>query len=339
MKQPVTYVLSIALPLLGATTMLACGDKGQDSGGGDVGGDGGIDATSELIYTDANNYAYTAELTLDTIPVQEGADATIDWSGLTVDMRGRSITATDVDQVFLVAFNISKEDVLTKITANSLLQSDIRDYRQFLNEEGSSSADFSEFSILGNDFVPAEDFLEHPGETWTWVVTLMDDSSGRVDVLASVFIEPDGSSSNTAVAFANDTTDLQFSVDLHTAPPLYAIAGEADTSFDWSGATTEAGGQPLDASRTNRLLIGHIGGATLTDVEANVLTVLDTADELYYLDVIGDTEALLSEATERVSGANFSGFDTDGVWLVGIECTLQTCLSPAPLILTVVEAQ
>ncbi|RME23472.1 MAG: hypothetical protein D6798_13445 [Deltaproteobacteria bacterium] len=324
--------------LLMGPAMMACGDKGADDSGAT--GDGGsVDATSELVYTDANNYSYTADLQIDSQEVAAGADSVVDWSGLAVDMRGRAVDPAGVDRVMLVAFNISKDDVIAAINSNSLLQSDVRVYYQFDNTDGVTSASLSDFSILGNEFNPAQDMIEHPGETWTWLVSVMDEANGRIDVLSTTFVDPLDSSSNRDIAFGDDTAVLHFSVDLHSADPLVAIAGEPDTSFNWAAATTEASGQPFDEAKASRLLVGHIRGATISDVEANVLTVLDTADELFYADAYGKDEILLSEAVERTTGANFAGFDTDGVWLVGIECTNQTCLSPAPLIMTVVEAQ
>ncbi len=332
-----TRVLLTSALLLGPLFM-ACGDKGTGDSG--AAGDGGaITATSELVYTDANNYSYVADLQIQSQEVAAGADSLVDWSGMSVDMRGRSVDPTGVDRVMLVAFNISKDDVITAINNNSLLQSDVRVYYQFDNTDGATSASLTDFSILGNDFIPSQDMIEHPGETWTWLVSTMDEANGRIDVLSTTFVDPLDSSSNQDIAFGNDTAVLDFTVDLHSADALYAIAGEPDTSFNWAGATTEAGGQPFDEAKASRLLIGHIRGATVSDVEANVLTVLDTADELFYADAYGKDEVLLSEAEERTTGATFAGFDTDGVWLVGIECTNQTCLSPAPLLMTVVEAQ
>lgn len=323
----------VLLPLLSfsglaLSGLLACGDKGDDSGTGPTG-------TPDLVYTDANNYTYMATLEVESLDVQEGADARIDWSGLTVDLRGRTVDPATIDQVALVAFNIEKQEVLDSINDNSLAQSAIRDYRLFENEAGLTAANMSEFSILGNDFIPAEDFVVHSEATWTWAITLWDENDGRNDILSNIFIVPSPGSPNTDIAMTNDTASLSFAVDLHSAPPLVSVAGSTSYTFDWSAATTEASGQAFDSAKGDRLLIGYVAGGTVAEVEANILTVLDTADALYRMDVFGLTSADLTLATERTTGAAFSGFTTDGVWLIGVECT--TCTSPVPLILSVVE--
>lgn len=309
---------------------LACGDKGGDDSGTPppVG-------TPDLVYTDAHNYSYLASLEVDSVDLQEGADIRIDWSALTTDLRGRAVDPASIDEVALVAFNLEQAEVLASINDNSLAQSAIRDYRLFQNEEGVTSATFSQFSILGNDFVPAEDFIVHEGATWTWSVTLWDEADGRKDILSNIFVVPSPSSGQTEVAITDTTASLAFTVDLHSAAPLVSVAGAAGYTFDWSAATVEASGQEFDSAKGDRLLIGHVAGATVADVEANILTVLDTADELYRMDSYGVTSADLTLATERTTGQAFTGFTDDGVWLIGIECT--TCTSPVPLLLSVVE--
>lgn len=315
--------------------LLACSDKGDDSGGGDGdgGGDGGV-PTADLVYSDANNYSYVATLDVATIDLAEGADNKVDWSGLTTDIRGRPVTPSEIDLVTLVAFNVTKEEVLDSINTNSLNQSAIRDYRQFQNDEFRTSARMSEFEILGNEFVPATDFVEHPESTWTWAFVLWDEADGRQDILSDVFIVPVPGEPNQTATVDNDTATLSFEVDLHSAPPLASLSGQSSYTFDWSQATVEASGQPFDTAKADRLLIGHVAGA-VSDVEASILTVLDSADELYRMEVRGETSADLTLATEKTSGAAFTGFTTDGTWLIGIECT--TCTSPTPLILSVVE--
>jgi len=82
---------------------------------------------------------------------------------------------------------------------------------------------------------------------------------------------------------------------------------------------------------------------TVAQVEEVFLRVDTEADELYYLSsldgtpvVQGETDADLMLATDA-DGNPFPGFTTDGIWLLGIECL--SCLSPAPLALSIVEVQ
>lgn len=313
------------LMILGLAAVVGCGDKADDSG---------ANPTADLVYTDANNYSFNASLDVETVNLAEGADSTIDWSGLTTDIRGRSVDPAGIDRATIVAFNVSKEEVLDSINTNSLNQSAIRDYRQFENDEGRTSALMSEFTILGNDFVPAEDFVEHTDATWTWAVVLWDEADGREDILTDVFMVPTPGEPAQQLTIDNDTASLSFEVDLHSAPPLEVLAGQDSYTFDWSQATTEAAGQAFDTAVADRLMIGRVDGS-VTDVEANILTVLDSAPEIYRMEVRGETYADLMEATERSSGASFAGFTTEGTWLIGIECT--TCTSPTPLLLSVVE--
>lgn len=324
-----TKSTALLAPIMTLPLALACGDKGGDDSGQPPTG------TADLVYTDAHNYSYQATLEVDSVDLMEGADVRVDWSALTVDLRGRAVDPATIDEVALVAFNVEAAEVLASINDNSLAQSAIRDYRLFQNDEGVTSATFSQFSILGNDFVPAEDFVVHDDAVWTWSVTLWDEADGRKDILSNIFVVPVPTSDDTDVAITDSTASLSFSVDLNSAAPLVSVAGAETYTFDWSAATVEASGQEFDVAKGDRLLIGHIADATVADVEANILTVLDTADELYRMSSYGVTSADLTLATERTTGQAFTGFTDNGVWLIGIECT--TCTSPVPLLLSVVE--
>lgn len=322
--------LPLLAPLLLAQGLLACGDKdGDDSGASTL-----PPGSTTLLFTDANNYDYDATLVVDTIAVQAGADVEVCWDQLTQDLRGRPVVPTEIDLMRLIAFSVTKEEVLASINDNSLSQSDIRDFRE-LDQDGTiSCANLSAFAIFGNEFAPETDFVVREG-TWTWAITLWDEADGRLDILASIFLEPTPESDVTTVDITDSTGSLDFLVDLHSADPLFAVADTPDTTFDWSGATTEASGQDFDPALGDRLLIGHVAGATVDSVEADFMTILESADALYRMDVAGLTSADLSQAVERDSGAAFPGFDSDGVWLLGVECT--TCTSPTPVLLSVVE--
>lgn len=306
----------------------------------DVTGDDDDDTTTmppsgDMVFTDANNYTFESEFQIGTVEVAPETDLLIDWSGLTTDIRGRSVDPLDIDQLLFVQFGATQAEILTKIDANDLQQSDaLNQYLSFTT--GVDNLMLSEMSILGNPFdlgLMVEDANK------TWLLSLTNIVDARFDFLMNTFVVPTAGSKNTMVVIDDDSASLTFDVDLSSAPALQTAAGLPAYTLDWSAATTDVFGRELNLALVSRLIIGKVATDDLTQVEAEFLQLYENAEELYTLDVNGLTFADLSGATEQTSGAAFGGFTADGTWVVGIECTRQECTNPAPLLLAVVEVQ
>ena len=306
----------------------------DDDSAGDDDDDATADLDGDLVFTDANSYSYTGVLDVTSEDLAAGQDAEISWDQLTVDVRGGAIAGpADIHSAALVGFMLTADAVIEAIATNTLMQSDVGDYRTYDNSEGGSSAVLSDFAIIGNAFDPAADFL--PRDTdWTWAVTLWSDmSNGRTDIRTVMFLEPEEDCENTAAAFTDATATLDFEVDLHSAQTLPTAAGLTYT-LDWSAVTRDSFGNEINPAGVDRILVGNAPGATLEEAEANFLQYFDQSDDIYRLDVFGITSSDLAGATD-VDGDTFPGFTADGIWLVGLESLAST--SPAPLVMGVVE--
>jgi hypothetical protein len=339
----------VALPLV----LFGCGgDKdegGSDSGteasggsggggGGGTGGGGGGGGSPALAFTDANNYSYEAAFDVEVVDVEASTDATICWDTVTTDIRGRPMDPADMDEVTFVNLNLTVEEVQEAVVANTLTQGNVADYRQLILEDefaGATCAQLSDFSIIGNPFVPESEFPEDDSNTW--LTTLWNESpDGRNDILMSSVVHPVVGESNHDVTMTSSSAVLDFDADLHSLEALSTSAGLGDYTLDWSAVTVDVSGQEYDVRLGDRLLVGHIDATEIGDVESVFLRLFEEASAIYYLDVYGLTFANLADAAS-LDGTAFTGFTEDGIWLIGVECL--TCTSPAPLLLTVVNVE
>lgn len=283
--------------------------------------------TGDLVMTDDNNYSYTGTLDVVSTDVESATDILVDWSALTTDLRGRAVTPAEVDQLLLIAFGPGQEEILAEISANQLKQSDVHDYRLFMNSAGVTSASLSEFSVLGNSFVPEDDLIERD-DVGTWAIAVQDEVDGRDDILALAFLQPVVGAGVTDLVIDASSTTLDFDATLGDS---LETAEDLDYTLDWSAVTKQAGGAAFDVLEADRLFIGHTSLTSDEEIEENFVQLLDTADELYRLEVYGETSADLSLAVDD-AGTAFPGFSEGGSWIIGIECT--TCTSPAPVLLS-----
>lgn len=313
-----------------AALLVACGDKGKDSG----------ELSPDLKMGDENSYAYTGEMTIGSVAVAAQVDASVDWCALTTDIRGRPVVPELIDRVLMVEIAATPDEVVHMIETNTLSQEDTVSQFFFMNEEAARcTANLSEFEIIGNSF-RVDDFV--PSEN-TWLMTVTYYEAGVFDFVMPQFVVPSAGEPNDVVGFLDSTSSLAFDADLHSLEPMRTSADFDAWTFDWSAVTKDVYGNPYDDEVGNRVLVGHVPFDDIADLEAVFLRLDDEADALYRLDqvdgvpvVMGETDADLMLATDA-SGAAFPGFTTDGIWLVGVECS--TCTSPAPLLLGVVEVE
>ncbi len=311
----------------------------SDGNGNDDTGTGTIDATP-LVFLDSNNYAYTAGLTLESTDLKARADATVEWAALDTDYRGRPVLPAEITRVTLTSFKVEHDRLIDLINTNGLVQDDIDNYREAF-PFGVTEVTFEEdFTVLGNDFVPADDFFADPDGSW--LLTLWKTNClGNYEIVSSKFVVPVGGESNTGVSFTNDSALLVAEIDLSSAPAIPTVADASPYALNWAALENDVNGVPFDEYLGDMLRISHLPVETAEEAEALLLQLDVAADQIYYLNVYASLSVPnLVKAVATCDGlAPFPGFTTDGIWLVGIECTSEECFSPAPLALAVVEVE
>lgn len=286
---------------------------------------------TNLVMTEDNNYTQESTLTLGHYAVQEQADTTIDWSALTLDLRGRPLDPTTVDQLYFSLLDMTEDALVDRVLANDIPQSEAIS-STWGNESQISSATITDFNLLGNPFDLSE-LLADPAKTWVVTLVEVPEGTSEQQVLMTVVVDP-GANPGT-VDITNGTSVVSVTPDLHTPPPIVVTGGADSYTMDWSGMTVDVFGNDFDTLIANTLWIVHYPGS-VSDVEADFLLADYNADAVYKLDVRGKDNALLTEATDADCNA-FAGFTADGTWLVGL--VDKGSLSPLPLVMAVVSVE
>jgi hypothetical protein len=147
----------------------------------------------------------------------------------------------------------------------------------------------------------------------------------------------DASSTNTSVTMTNQSTQLEFHADLASLKPTTIPAGQPNVTLDWSKMTTNALGADfsgVNATRITAVFVGHyeespseLSGDKFLDLELIATT-------LFRKNVDTGTSVDLS-TLEDSDGNSFTGIDSDGTWLVGLQCG--DCRNPAPWYISVLK--
>jgi hypothetical protein len=272
---------------------------------------------------------------LETVVLASGADSTLSWEGLTEGIQGWPVHSDEVERLSLVAFGLDKESLLEAITSNTLLQSDVADYRLLEDSVGRTSASLSDFGVMGNGFLPEADFIENAEHTW--LVSLWDlGVEGRDEIRTSLHLEPSTAATLTQAVIDDQSAAFTFIPELVDLDPLGAPAKASQLRVDWSGLSVDAMGNVLDPLQADRMALLHLDADSLSSIEEDFQGHIRDAKAIYRSDVRGQTEGSLADC-QSSDGESFGGFSSDGIWLLGLECS--TCTSPIPLVLTVIEIE
>jgi hypothetical protein len=309
------------------------------------------DAKAGIKVGDDSNYSYVATFDVQTIDIAAETDATVCFDQIVTDVRGRPFDASSVVKLSLSEFSLSPAEVTEKVVTNDLKQSDTAVYyeRDILDSsfEGQACVQLSDFEIIGNPFIPENETDENTASTW--LVTVWNTSAyGRDDILMSVIIRPVEGEMNTEINLSDGSSILGLDPNMSDLTPSSVCAADTKQTFDWSAVTVDTSDHEWDVRAADKLLIGKLSGG-VKDAEADFLQLDELAEELYTMNVYGQTFAKLVDdgSTDQIdqegnviwpidlNGDSFTGFTEDGTWLMGIECS--TCTSPAPLFLTVLE--
>lgn len=274
--------------------------------------------------TASDNYMYEGELTIADQAVASKTNLIIDWSALTLDLRGGPFDGTP-DQVLIARSDVERDTLLSMLQSNTMSGSAVPEVYLCEPEHGARAVATADCEIVGNAFDPSG-FQDGS----IWVPSLIDIGSGRDELLAVVFFSPTKGEENTVVAFDDNVSVFDHTVQLGPAVPHCARS----RVLDWSSLTKDVFGHPWDTTRADELVLASFDTDDPATLETDFPRLEDQAIELYRLNVFGLTSANVALASDA-EGNPFAGFTGDGTWLWALGCT--SCTHPAPLALILAD--
>ena len=331
------------------------GDNGNGSDADadvDAGGDeceGLVTNTDEeentlVILNDDANYAFQSSLSIETTPVKSLTDLVFDWSEVTEDMRGHDLDPfTGVDMMEIVLWNLPSDEVLARMTEDDLDLADLVGMLFVKTENELDTANYFDVITPSGSTLPEEDLLEYvdtdlyPPEDYTYTLMLAEGEVFGQGTLLIEFFRPDPEESNTVVKMTNDSTVLDFTVDLMSQDRIVLPSGTSDIVFDWSddeALVNNALGNDFVPTKITDVMIGHYRDLTPEDLEDVFLDIELIADDIYRKFMSAGTSVKMSEL-ENSDGETLAGFDGEGTWIIALMCG--SCSSPAPWFLGIIE--
>ena len=336
--------LTLALGVLSLAVQFGCSNDSSDA---TPGANGACPAPPvQIAITDETNYSFSSTLSIETSTLKDATDLNFDWSEVTIDFFGKPVDpAEDIDLVLISLFHLTPEELQDALNRDDLPRSANEGVITTYPDGSYTSQHLLGFGLLGNPLPDVDEIwkrfdtshpeFEYPQDQYTFLLMAATGTSiGRGARMLSLF-NLDPASEKTELSLTNDSTLLDYSVDLDRAEPVFVPAAEPSVIIDWDAMTLNALGNEYQRTQITEAVVAHFDTDSLDDLEADFLNLKDNASGWWSGTMVAGTSIDLETLTDA-AGASFPGIDERGTWLVALFCT-SACNNPAPWSITILE--
>lgn len=315
------------------------GGAGSSGSGGSSGATGGC-AEGTTVLSEKGDYKFSSTLTFPPIKVKPTADLTLDWSAVSKDFIGHDLkNATDINSVLIILWTLPLPDLQTKLNADSLSANDTATFPLSLETDGKAmSAPLTDLTLSGTKLTPMDrdpyfDATKYPPDknTYTFIAATGTVTGQGTRMIQSFQLDP--TSTNTTVKMTNDSTKLDYSVDLHSLESTPIPSGSSKIKLDWKDIKTNALATPFVARSVTKALVANYTESP-AELEKKFLDLELIAKSAYRTDISSGTELNFADLKDD-AGKPFSGITKDGTWIAAAFCG--KCRNPAPWYLTILK--
>lgn len=324
----------------------SAGSGSTAGGNASAGGSGSASCNASFEATTANNYKFSSTITLSPVMVKPKSEITFDWSAVTTDFMGHAMDpAKDVDFANLVLWSLSEADLQMQLNADSIAQKDFVTTGKSPTNNTATSVSLFNFlapsgqAITKDEILPYMDETKYPPETNTYTLIISAGdliSGGRSRMIQAMKLDP--ASTNTMVKLTNDSTKLDYSVDLHSLTPTSVPAGMAALKVSFENIEKNAMGNDFLPTQITEVRVAHYT-QTVAELEKKFLDLELIAENTW--NNLGDNGTSVAgtdftlDALKDKSGNAFTGVTSSGTWVLGLVCG--SCKNPAPWYITVLK--
>lgn len=303
------------LALTGVLCAVGCGDK----------------VTS---LEDTHNYAYSGTIDIPTVTTASETDLSICWGEVAEDIRCHGLDpGPDINNLSLIRFPaMSEADLEDKLAQDSLLQSEQNGVVELQPADDQTCALLSDLTFFGTE---TDIITEYRTGDELFLLTLATGTQAGQGTRLMLLLEPSTESTVADVEVEDGCGVVDFTADLAALQSL-VLPADGPWIVEWSGVTRTGLGNEMVLGNVDGVMLAFYEGMSVSDLEPQFLDLELIASELYNVEISAGSGADLAEAVDD-SGATFGGFAGNGTWLLALTCS--TCANPAPLFMTVVEAE
>jgi len=302
------------------------------------------DPTASVVITDPTNYSLSDQFTIQVATLKDNTNVLFDWSRLTTDFFGKAVNpASDVNMILLALWSLTPDQIEAALKADDIPLSANAGIITAYPDGTYTSQTLYNFNLLGQPlpmdqlsmfFDTSTPNYAYPQDQYTFMMMASTGTTPGKGARGIALFHIDPSSTQTELDLTNDSTKLQYTVDLLQAAPVEVPGATPALTLDWSQMTTNMLGNAYISSQITEAAVAHYRSATLADLQKQFLDLEDIADEWYSVAIPAGASVDLSTMVDAAGNA-FPGIDDTGVWMAALFCG--NCNNPAPWSITVLQ--
>lgn len=292
--------------------------------------------------TDAQNMVFRSELTVAVQTLKARSDFTIDWSEVSIDMLQQEIDPlTGIDRLQMVVWKLPEADLLVKLNNDDLAMKDVvapgvvptnqkRTDVRYLEMESVGGAPIDEETLLG--FIDPE---QCSPEQYSYSVMAAVGTNPELGFKMLHLLRFDPEVDDTEVRMTDESTKLDYEVDIESSDPVALPPGASGIVVDWSGdLNSNSLGNPFIPTKIRKVTVAHYPDLAVSDLEERFLDLEIISKERYSAEILSGASVNLNSLVDE-KGSSFQGIDSVGTWIIALSC--DDCANPAPWFLAVMK--
>lgn len=300
------------------------------------------DGNLHIPVTDAQNIYFRSELHIATQTLKARSDFTIDWSELSVDMQQQEIDPLEgIDRLQMVVWKLSEAELLVKLNNDDLAMADVEVPGMVLTNNERTSVNFLEMETVAAAPVDEETLLnyidpeQYDPEQYSYTVMAGVGTNPELGFKMLHILRFDPDEEKTEVRITNESTKLDYEVDIASSETIPLPAGNPKIVVDWSYSLEKnALGNPFIPPKIWYVNVAHYPNMNVRDLEDNFLEIEYIATDFYTATITSGASVNLNTLVDE-EGSSFSGINEEGSWLIALICG--DCANPAPWFLSILQ--
>jgi hypothetical protein len=307
--------------------------------------------TTSINLFDQHNYYFTSNVDISSKVIRGGSpivDLTFDWSGVTRDFMGHALDPLrDINMVVVTAWFLSQAELIDMLNRDEMNQTKLLGAVMAYPYDMFTSENLLDFTLLGNPLTNPADIAtrdsyfnatdpEYDPNLYTHMVMVQsNEMTPGKSVRMIQFFTLDANSTDTQINITTDSTKLTYEVDMRSQSRIPVPLNTPTLSVNWENVSKNASGFLFVPNRVDRVVVAHYS-MSVCELEDNFLDLETIHDKWYYFDLENVSVSQDLTALKTADGVPFPGITADGIWILGLFCTLE-CSNPAPIFMTILH--
>jgi hypothetical protein len=253
----------------------------------------------------------------------------------------------DINMVVVTAWFLSQAELIDMLNRDEMNQTKLLGAITAYPYDMFTSENLLDFTLLGNPLTNPADIAtrdsyfnatdpEYDPNLYTHMVMVQsNEMTPGKSVRMIQFFTLDANSTDTQINITTDSTKLTYEVDMRSQSRIPVPLNTPTLSVNWENVSKNASGFLFVPNRVDRVVVAHYS-MSVCELEDNFLDLETIHDKWYYFDLENVSVSQDLTALKTADGVPFPGITADGIWILGLFCTLE-CSNPAPIFMTILH--